>query len=438
METRAEPSATSKAHAHPLGTVRLNKDYVDFADRSGITVRAEGVQPMSSTTSFNADHPSGELRELSSVHNLKGVLSPQRDRKYIIDWLADVKDSFNWPDMVEDEKDNARTKTFRGPNDRLVIEGSEKDSDSSWSSVRLSVDGNEINLCTFKSDIAKGVSMPGFVLYRGNPSGDLRERIRQCLSFSLGVFLVYLGCSYFDEDWRLTSFEAVSAYSLGGKAFELPPMPPAPLSMNSKNQIDRDILSRMVSSLYSNYDTLNFGQLSWAYWHARCATPHIAGVHYGAATETLQRSYLKANETDIRTKVVEEEKQWSHLKEVVGAAISALSVENDVKTILNNKLNQMNELPFSLLTEGLLDRLQLRLGEREKMAWKHRNRAAHGNDINEFDTINLIRDLKLLTIRFNRMLLSITKASDFYNDYFSLDHPMRKLNEAVPDEKPQT
>jgi hypothetical protein len=59
-----------------------------------------------------------------------------------------------------------------------------------------------------------------------DPSDDLRDKLRRCLSFCLGIYLVYLGSSWFDEAWHLVRFEAISAYSLGGRAARLAPMPP--------------------------------------------------------------------------------------------------------------------------------------------------------------------------------------------------------------------
>ena len=56
----------------------------------------------------------------------------------------------------------------------------------------------------------------------------------------------------------------------------MPSMPPSPLGTRFLWEIDREILSRMVNSLYSHYDALGFGKLSWAYWHAVSATLHIA------------------------------------------------------------------------------------------------------------------------------------------------------------------
>jgi len=76
--------------------------------------------------------------------------------------------------------------------------------------------------------------------------------------------------------------------------------------------------------------------------------------------------------------------------------------------------------------------LHLQLGEREKKAWKRRNDAGHGNEIDPDGYIELIRDIKLLRIRFNKMLFAITATSDFYNDDFTINHAIRKLAEPVP------
>jgi hypothetical protein len=154
-------------------------------------------------------------------------------------------------------------------------------------------------------------------------------------------------------------------------------------------------------------------------------------LYNGAATEALQRSYLNANERVLKTKLVECE-DWMRLKASVESAISELAAEDDVKNIMKNKLNDMNTLPASLVTERILESLQIELGEREKKAWKRRNVAAHGSDTEANQVVDLIRDLEILRIRFHRILLSITRASDFYYDYFSLGHPTRKLTEPIP------
>lgn len=433
METRAAQSATTNATVYPLGTVRVNTEAVTLSNDMGMEVVAGGVRPRSWKMSSHGDPAPGELREESSIHSLKGIISPLRDTKYVIDWLANVDDSFFWPDITDDETEITKSRALCGGNNGPVLKSAQKDTGASRNCVKISVDGCELYLCTAKSTITKGISKPGFILYTGTPSDDFRDKIRRCLSFSLGTYFVYLGCSSFCDNWSLTSFEAVSAYSVGGKAFELPPLPPAPLGMHYEREIDRDLLSRIVNSLYSHYDALGFGRLSWAYWHAVCATPHIAAVHFGAAVETLQRRYLRANRGVLKTKPLEGE-EWERMKASVESAISRLTVGDnakaiDVKAIMRNKLNELNTMPESLKTECLLKLLQLELGDREKRAWTRRNVAAHGSETEE--DVDLIRDIKILRLRFHRMLLSITKASDLYYDYFSLGHPIRKLTEPI-------
>ena len=67
---------------------------------------------------------------------------------------------------------------------------------------------------------------------------------------------------------------------MGRRAFDFPTMPLAPLSdRNFQFDIGRDKLTRMVDQLFATYDALDLGNLSWAYWHARTSTVHIAPAH---------------------------------------------------------------------------------------------------------------------------------------------------------------
>jgi hypothetical protein len=429
IETCADGNAKSNATIHPPGTVRVNTDAVRLSDEAGSSIIAEGVQSRECITRTTAEAPAGELRHTATVQMLKGVIRPDRQASKVIDWLANVHDPFIWPDVIDDEQELRKTRTFgHGP----VLKGSAKASGSARRAVTISVDGHEITVCALGVDKIAGVNKPGFILYSGNPSDDFRKKVRYCISFSLGIFLVYLGCSSFCEDSSLISFEAVSPYSLGGRAYEIPATPPAPLGARYEWEIDRGVLSRMVNALHSQYEALDFGNLSWAYWHAVCATPHIAGVHYGAAIEALQRSYLDANAQRVEKRVLGED-DWNSLKTSVQSVIAALAAEDDAKTILKNKLNQMNSLPESLVTERLLQDLQIELGDREKRAWKERNIAAHGSATDPEEYVDLIKNIKLLRLRFHRMMFSMTMAADVYYDYFSIGRPTRKVTEAVPD-----
>ena len=396
METRAEQTATSIADDYPLGTVRVNTDAVTLSDGRGIEVVAAGVQSRGWKSSFFGDPAQSELREECSIHSLRGTIAPSLEPKHVIDWLANVDDSFLWPDTCDVETEITKTRTLCGGNSGPVLKAGRRNTASSRNCAKISVDGRELYLCAATPAAAKTVSKPGFILYMGAPTEEFRNKVRRCLSFSLGTYFVYLGCSTFSEDWALASFEAISAYSLGRKAFELPPLPPSPLGKNYEGELDRDVLSRMVNSIYSNYDALDFGHLSWAYWHAVCATPHIAAVHFCAVVEALQRSYLKANRNALKTKLFERE-EWKRIKASAESAISVLAVDEKVKGIMKNKLDGLNARPQSLVTENLMALLQLDLGEREKRAWSRRNAAAHGGTSETEEIVDLIRARIYLT-----------------------------------------
>jgi hypothetical protein len=433
MQTRGPQDAKGGAPVPPPGTVRHNTDAVTFASDMGLRLVAEGVQPNAERTKYHDDPAIGELKQDSSVYRLKGSVYPyDRVTKYVIDWLANLDSVFHWPDNIEDTAEAKKTRKFGSDPNGPVISASNPSGGNGWRCVQLTVDGYTLFLCCSEKNIAKHIDRPGYILYLGSPSDEFRNKVRRCLSFALGIYLVYLGYSSFCENWELIHFEAVSAYSLGGKAFDLSAMPPSPLGFKWEWEIDRDVLSRAVNALYSNYEALNFGTVSWAYWHAVAATPHIAGAHYGAAIESLERAYLKTIGTKVRRALLDEQ-PWSAIQKELKSCITQANLNAEVAKILRNKISKLNEAPQSVVTDNLLSSLGLTFGDQESRAASQvRNKSAHGKD-DEVD-IEWIRNLMIVRIRFHRMLLAMTSASDYYYDYFTIERPTRGLAESIPDD----
>lgn len=432
LETVSGQDAKSNAISHPPGTVRTNTDTATLLSVGGTTtVTLTGVQPLTHIRSISPNPALGELQEKSSIHELTGHTQNQNEPKYAIDWLANVEGCFLWPDTTDDAIVTTKTLTIGSGENAPTLTHTGKQGGGSRNCVKLNVEGNEIYLCTSASQSAKEIKKPGFILYIGTPTEEFREKVRVCLSFSLGVYLVHLGHSIFCKDWHLVSFKAISAYALGGRAFEIPPAPPAPLGMKYEWEIDRAILSRMVNSICTHYDALNFRSLNWAFWHAVCATPHIAAVHYGAAVEALQRAYVKYNPATYQTTLLCHG-HWSILKHAANAAVAAMPISNQTKKILQNKISGLNSKPQSVLLDEVLSNLDLTLSELEQAAWKHRHDAGHGSYAKPEESTRLIRETKLLRLRFNRMVFAITKASDTYYDYYTLNRPTRKLRDSIP------
>lgn len=107
----------------------------------------------------------------------------------------------------------------------------------------------------------------------------------------------------------------------------------------------------------------------------------------------------------------------------------------DITTILRNKVSGLNGALQSIVTDNLLSGLGLTLGHRESEAASLvRNKSALGKD-DEVE-IEWIRNLMIARIRFHRMLLAMTNASDQYYDYFTIGRPTRSLAESIPDDMP--
>ena len=72
------------------------------------------------------------------------------------------------------------------------------------------------------------------------------------------------------------------------------------------------------------------------------------------------------------------------------------------------------------------------LGQVEAAAWKRRNQAAHGSEIDIDSIIPTIMETKLLKIILHRIVLRLTGASDRYYDDYTIGHAIRDVTEPVP------
>jgi hypothetical protein len=346
LVTQADQNASSSAPDYPAGTVRENTDAVAFSNTAGMKIVAHGVDRRNYKRSIGGNPALGELKEEWSVHRLEGVIRDDQEPSYVIDWLANMESAYLWPDVSEETTEVIKTLKLSGSPEGPTLKSSSKGNGLSRNCARLRIGGYEMYLFASKGTAIQKEKSPGCLLYVGNPSADFRERIRTCLSFALGRYLVSLGCSCFSDEWKLTSFSALSPYSLGGAAFRLASMAPAPLGTQFEWEINTAVLGRFVESILAHYTALKFRSLSWAYWHAVCATSHIAPVHFGAAIEALQRRYVKANNAVDTSLLIAED--WNTLKSVVEAAIPGLSAKEEIKTILTNKISDFNRAPQSL------------------------------------------------------------------------------------------
>ena len=346
-----------------------NASTVQLQSIFGTSVTLVGVQPLSVHTFTNRETRREELREEASVHRLSSILDPATNADYTIDWLENVfNDYYLWPDLIVDNEETIKTRTFGRGEGALVITNTSTTGSHGRRGIDLSIGGINIKLCSSKYAKQDGQLKPGFILYSGRPDEDTRRKIRTVLSFSLGQYFVHLGHSTYSSNWRLLSFEAISAYSIDKKAFDLITMPPTLLGERAHNELSHAPVSRLSNALYSHYDELNFGGLSWAYWHAICAPLHIAAVHFGAAIEALERKYVEAHSQDFSTTILTRP-AWQNFAGQVDNLIGNTDIADEAKSALRANLGLINQVTRRAITEDVLCRTGVVLGDDERRAW---------------------------------------------------------------------
>lgn len=432
LETTSGLSSNSEAVTHPLGTVRISDESISLTGILGSKVSIKGVQPNGSTTTTSINSESIR-KELSSVESIEAELKEISSGKYLIEWLENVDDGrYIWPNSVETCTEKSTITSIGTGSDRIEINMSKKSKAIGRNSISLSIDKNSFYLVTSKSDQSSHGVNSGYILYLGVPSDEERKKIRNCLSFALGRPLIKTGYSIYNSKWELVFFKLISAYSMGGAAFSLPSLPPSPLSTRFTSFIDEKILHSIVNSIYHKYDMYKFGYLSWAYWHAICAPVHIAAVHFGACIESLQKSYIDNNGKVFRSTLIERT-EWKLLQKGVLEVLNSLIIDEEDSRVIKNKISSLNQTPQSIMTERFLSNIDINLSYIEKAAWKQRNNAAHGKEIEKDGEILLIREIKILKVIFHRVLLRIMGGTDLYTDYYTIGFPIKKITISIED-----
>jgi hypothetical protein len=409
------------------GLPRLRTAQVKLGNRYGAGALLDGV--VSTSIVDQHHHPMGR-KEVAQVNRLTVTTGAVGETAYTIEWLENLPfRPFCWPEAITTKMET--TTTWKVAQDDVVLSETTGGGGFSQAAAKLFVAGQTLYVCALGAEKPETGIKPGCIIYLGRLDDLIRKKIRTALSFALGVYLVELGHTLYDEAWNIISTTSISAYSLDQRAFDLSVMPLASLSKrNMAHDLDRDLLTRMVNALVNNYELLDLGNLSWAYWHALTATVHTAPAQFGAAIEALQRSHIESSSGTITAQLLDA-KQWKEVRKSISSIIDASIASDDVRRMLSEQLGGINRLPQRPLLRSVMTALGLELSDDEDSAWKRRNAAAHGTPIPEDEHLAAIRDMHLLRGLFHRLLLRITNATDVYIDYTSPYYPSRPLQEAA-------
>lgn len=428
LETTSAHNSASNSKQRKPGEVYISTDEVKFHSQFCSTASANGIIPISHTKTFNQE--SSTTNEISKVHLLKWNLQDNHSKPYyIIEWIGNLSDRFIWPHKDDYKELGTNTRTLRSAQKEIEIIRKHEKSSYSSTCAHIKIDGIDIFFGTTKEKSGY-VPEPGFILYEGTPTESIRSKIRDCLAFSLGSFLIHLGETVFNSDWEPIAFTARSGHALVEESKKLNRWQPSPLGLKWEKEIDERILTRMVSSIFNIYDEYNLNHIFWCYWHALAAPTHMAAAHFGAAIESLQNTYLKSN----TEKTIIPKDDFTILVRKIHTLIQELDVQNEDKEILKRKIENCNQAPQSILMSRLFNSLELKISKIEKDAWINRNRAAHGSTsdkITDKGSIELIRNNKILLILINRIILKISNGSGHYYDYYTIGHPTRNINDSI-------
>lgn len=432
LETTSAGDSTSNAIERPVGSVYQADAQVKLESLTGALAVATGVIPRGHRKTWSAKSEQSVTRERSSVHSLQWIRAGAPEPTYVIDWVGNIE-SFIWPDAEDITENGEKCRILRSPAREIIMSVPIDCRGSGRTCVHLVVEGVEFFVGESKTESGH-VKKPGFILYLGMPDEDTRAKIRDCLSFCLGSYLLYLGDCKFDSEWRPVAFDAKSGHALVKDASRLRDWQPSPLGLKWENEISSELLGKMMGSLCRIYDTYGLRTSFWAYWHAMAAPVHMKAVHFGAAIEALQNIFLK-NTSKVQRGIVGDEQHWTELYGQLSAAITASNLSDETKKLLISKAKGINHAPQSVLMQRFFAALELKLSVLESSVWANRNRAAHGGSAKPDNAHRLIRENKVLQIMTNRILLALAGGADWYYDYYTFGRPIRRLSESIPDDR---
>jgi len=411
---------------YEAGTVRQPTEGIRFDHGAGFSGIAKGV------VFHGTKHVSGRniVSESTFYYSANSVeLDFKREEKtqHIIEWVDNVSHGFIWPDRTRVDGVEEYAETIGSGNAEIRMSSS-PDFGGGTSVLHVTVAGIDLYVLHSHSKDRKG--RKGKIVYKGCPDQGFRDKIRTCLSFALGLPIVYYGHTEYCGSWMPNFMKSIDALSINGALFSLIDQPPYPLYSKYLNMIEKEILNDVVNSIFKNYDALDFNTLSWNYWYAVCAPMHTSAVYFGGLIERIQRAKGNAPKSS-RNKILDEA-TWKPIQSLIIDHLNKIDVDPSALSIIRGKVSSLNQAPPGLVLNRVLQAMGMSMSDIEEKAWKHRNMAAHGSVSD--DPKEMIANSKILKLLFHRLIAGMTYCSDKYIDYYSIKHPVRLISEAIPNQ----
>ncbi|MCG3701436.1 hypothetical protein L5F41_04925 [Aliarcobacter butzleri] len=369
-------------------------DTMPIFDIGKTTYTLKNVYFYSINESSNLLFNTSKIKAEAFVESIEFVSETYKNSEYIVEYIDNIPINHIWSDIIEKE---IISKNIISIGD-IEIEKEESASSGGSNGLILNIDNQEIYLIRGEEKSKKEYT-DGFILYKGNPSKELRDKFRNIISFFIGRVMILLEESFYDIDWNLTSFKAFSPKKLmNGRAFKINTI----LPIKYNQIIDSERFSKHCNLLYQKYDLCDFNHISWLYWHAQCSALHTKCGELGATIEALQKEYINNNTKGWSAAIISKDK-FKELKEKTIKVIDELDIKDEEKNILKEKLTSLNKLPQKMILQNLFKHLNYSINEDELKAWQGRNNSAHGNK-NEYSIKETIKQINLLQDIFFKLI----------------------------------
>ncbi|HEK1684522.1 TPA: hypothetical protein SMR42_000832 [Pseudomonas putida] len=427
LETISPASLQEKEEKHPLGTIHTN-DKTILLDFHGGQAILKGVHRTKSSTRF-AD-PLGTTKNTYNFHSVEYKHSPAERPDFTVDHIANLPQHYFWPHSSRAIEENTHTLKF-SQIPSLNIRLRNKTDNLQRKCLHLNLGGQEV-VIGIQGESSGLIKNPGYILYIGDPSDQIRERIRNALSFTFGAPLIYFGSSAHTQQGNITSTNSCTPHTVSGNAWRITPLPPAPITEEGEvsNILSPEYIQHVATGFFSNDHNYNLSRLPWRLWYAESAPYFMRPAYYGALIEGIQTAYIESNPSTI-SNTITTKPEFNRSRKILSRYLSSLDLDELQLKLFTDKLNGANKAPQRIISERFFKNLNLELGQLEITAWNKRNDAAHGNEIPQGAEINFIRETKILKIVLNRIILQLTEGSDFYIDYFTLGHPIRRIESCI-------
>ncbi|WP_373959327.1 hypothetical protein [Vibrio gigantis] len=409
---RSIPSQPKNVVPGEITTSEANIVYRDIEEKE---VTINGVYITHWQQNF-PQHESPFVRVVLKFGSVSQKVHRHEDIYATVENIKNITDAFKvWPSVIKVKK----TRTVDVGSLNFEVNTTSSSECSSRNNICFDVDGHTVTLIKSNEKLGNG-----YIVFNGYVPSNIADKVRDCISYSLGRKLQLISTKYIDKNGRKHGFIALPEL----KSLEKPKL----YSTKSPFPLSHQAFTKAINQLYKNYDQYDLQCIFWSYFHALDAPIDKRAVYFGATIEALQKIYLDVNQSKISNKIVTDKPLKRQLLSGFSTIVSSLDIDDESKKLLMDKKGFINQLPQKVVTKMFFEMLGLDIRELEMTAWQRRNDAAHGNKVTDGDFVNLIRENLALHCLFNRLLCSITDASNQYYDYYTYGHPNRHISSCIP------